>query len=114
MHDSTSFINVPLMLIETIEIKEIFYIYIYLKNVKTLRCVYIILSVEIISNLIIFLPRLTFCSNEKTSIWCQRLNSILVKPYKLEELFAFTFYSWLTNEKSDETKCLFSKSNFKK
>lgn len=37
MHDSTSFINVPLMLIESIEIKEIFYIYIYLKNVKSLR-----------------------------------------------------------------------------
>ena len=53
-----------------------------------------------------------FNSNEKASIWCQRFNSIIYKSYKLEELFAFTFYSWLTNEKSDETKCLFSKSNY--
>ena len=37
MHKRTSFINVPLMLIESIEFKEIFYIYVYLKYAKTLR-----------------------------------------------------------------------------
>ncbi|CAF0916960.1 unnamed protein product [Brachionus calyciflorus] len=32
-----SFINVPIMIIETIEIKEIVFIYVYLKNAKTIR-----------------------------------------------------------------------------
>ena len=32
-----SFINVPIMIIESIEIKEIVYIYVYLKNAKTIR-----------------------------------------------------------------------------
>jgi hypothetical protein len=58
-----------------------------------------------------------FNSNEKASIWCQRFNSIIYKSYKLEELFAFTFYSWLTNEKLDDSnenaKCLFSKGKLK-
>lgn len=35
--DFKSFINVPIMIIESIEIKEIFYIYVYLKNAKTIR-----------------------------------------------------------------------------
>ena len=39
MHKNTSFINVPLMLIESIEIRENFYIYVYLKNAKTIRFV---------------------------------------------------------------------------
>jgi hypothetical protein len=36
-HDLNSFINVPLMLVEYIEVKEIVYIYIYLKVAKTIR-----------------------------------------------------------------------------
>lgn len=106
MHESISFINVPIMLVESLEIKEIFYLYVYLKNAKTIR--------------------LGFSSSEKAALWMQRLNSIISKSIKLEELFAFTFYSWLTNEKSDEsvfnsdsassaaengTRCLFSRSD---
>lgn len=37
MHNGTSFINVPIMLVESIEIRENILIYIYLKNAKTLR-----------------------------------------------------------------------------
>ncbi len=100
MHESVSFINVPIMLVESIEIKEILFLYVYLKNAKTIR--------------------LSFSTSEKATLWYQRLNSIISKSIKLEELFAFTFYSWLTNEKSDEsvivdsdypTRYLFSKSN---
>lgn len=97
MHESVSFINVPIMLVELIEIKEILCLYVYLKNAKTIR--------------------LPFSCSEKAALWYQRLNSIISKPIKLEELFAFTFYSWLTNEKCDEvvdseypTRYLFSKS----
>jgi len=88
------------MLVESIEIKEILFLYVYLKNAKTIR--------------------LSFSTSEKATLWYQRLNSIISKSIKLEELFAFTFYSWLTNEKSDEsvivdsdypTRYLFSKSN---
>lgn len=94
-----SFVNVPIMLIELIEIREIFFIYAYLKNAKTIR--------------------LTFSTTEKTALWSQRLNSLVTRMYKLEELFSFTFYSWLTNEsklddmsnESMSKKCLFSKSN---
>ena len=80
---------------EWIEIRENLYVYVYLKNAKTIR--------------------ITFSSNEKANQWYQRLNAIITKLIgKVDELFAFTFYSWLTNEKLDEsnenTKCLFSKS----
>jgi hypothetical protein len=37
MHNGTSFINVPILLVESIEIRENILIYIYLKNAKTLR-----------------------------------------------------------------------------
>lgn len=63
-----------------------------------------------------FFSRLTFNSNEKTLLWANRLNSILNHASKLEELFAFAFYSWHTNENSDEVsdpnRYLFSKSTF--
>lgn len=78
-HDGTSFLNVPLRLIESIEVKEIIFIYVYLKIAKTIR--------------------LTFNSSERTLMWASRLNSILnYSPSKLDELFAFAFYSWYTNE----------------
>lgn len=78
-HDGTSFLNVPLRLIESIEVKEINFIYVYLKIAKTIR--------------------LTFNSSERTLMWASRLNSILnYSPSKLDELFAFAFYSWYTNE----------------
>lgn len=35
--DYNSFINVPIMIIESIEIREILYIYVFLKNAKTIR-----------------------------------------------------------------------------
>lgn len=69
------------MLIESIEVKDVVYILINLKNAKALR--------------------LIFASNDKTLLWYQRLNSTVNHVYKLDELFAFTFYSWLTNEKLD-------------
>ena len=37
LNNETSFINFPIMLIEYVEMKEIFYIYVYLKNVKTVK-----------------------------------------------------------------------------
>jgi len=88
------------MLVESIEIKEILFLYVYLKNAKTIR--------------------VSFSTTEKASLWYQRINSMISKSIKLEELFAFTFYSWLTNEKPEEsivvdngypTRYLFSKSN---
>ncbi len=37
LNNETSFINFPIMLIDTIEVKEIFYIHVYLKNIKTIK-----------------------------------------------------------------------------
>jgi hypothetical protein len=34
-------------------------------------------------------------------IWANRINAAINRLYKLEELFSFAFYSWLTNEKTD-------------
>jgi hypothetical protein len=82
MNQHKSFVNMPLMMIEFIEVKEIFFIYVYLKNAKTLR--------------------LTFSTNEKTNLWYQRLNAVVSRSFKLDELFTFMFYSWQTGEKSND------------
>lgn len=37
MHDSTAFVNIPIMLVESIECRDIVHIYIYLKVAKTVR-----------------------------------------------------------------------------
>jgi hypothetical protein len=37
LNNETSFVNIPIMLIEFVEIKEMFCIYVYLKNVKTAK-----------------------------------------------------------------------------
>ena len=58
-----------------------------------------------------FRSRLTFSTSEKATLWYQRINSILSQPFKLEQLFAFSFYSWATNENA---KCHFSKCKSRK
>jgi hypothetical protein len=68
--------------------------------------------------MVIYILRITFGSNDKAALWYQRLYPLVSKIYnKLDELFAFTFYSWWTNEKLDDSngnmKCFFSKSNLK-
>jgi hypothetical protein len=60
--------------------------------------------------------QLGFSSSERAALWTQRFNSITAKSIRLEELFAFTFYSWLTNEKMEEpaegaARCLFARSD---
>ena len=59
-----------------------------------------------------------FATNEKCLLWNQRLVSIGAKITKLDDLFAFRFYSWHINERAEDNtlefdKCIFFLFTFK-
>jgi hypothetical protein len=56
------------------------------------------------------IKRLLFSSNEKCLYWYQRIVSFNGKVTKLDDLFAFRFYSWHMNDEnkiqSEFDKCM--------
>ncbi len=55
------------------------------------------------SSTISLITRLIFATSEKCLLWHQRLLAITSRTSKLDELYAFIFYSWHTYEKQEES-----------
>ena len=68
---SCSFINYPLRLIESVEIKDNLYLYIQCKDLRSFR--------------------LTFFTTEKCCQWLRKLVDLLTNPTSLDDLFALKF-----------------------
>ncbi|EEB20241.1 conserved hypothetical protein [Pediculus humanus corporis] len=77
-----TYYNIPLGLIEIIEIREIFYLYIGCKDARSLRC--------------------TFSTNEHCQDWFRRLIKATSPPKQIEDVFAFAFHAWATEEGGEE------------
>jgi myotubularin-related protein 3/4 len=72
-----SFINCPIRLIDSIEIKDNVYIYIQCKDIRSFR--------------------LTFFTTEKCCQWLRKLTEIIATPTNLDDLFAIKFASAIPN-----------------
>lgn len=68
--------SIPLRVIETAQIKEMFQLVISCKDSVTYVC--------------------SFSSNEACSEWCNRIGSAIAIPDSLECLFAFPFHAWVS------------------
>ncbi|KAG7172440.1 Myotubularin-related protein 3-like, partial [Homarus americanus] len=73
--------HVPLGVIEAIECREIFFLYLLCKDTKSYKC--------------------TFATNEQSAEWQRRLTKALALPQRLENVFAFAFYMWSMEEARD-------------
>ncbi|XP_069945444.1 phosphatidylinositol-3,5-bisphosphate 3-phosphatase MTMR3 isoform X3 [Cherax quadricarinatus] len=73
--------HVPLGVIETIECREIFFLYLLCKDTKSYKC--------------------TFGTNEQCAEWQRRLTKALLLPQRLENVFGFAFYMWSMEEARD-------------
>lgn len=80
-----SFFNVPLGLIEAVEMRDIFYLHIYCKDVTVARC--------------------AFSTNEACQKWFRRVQSMISPRSKIEETFAFAFYAWCMDHISGSDNC---------
>lgn len=69
-----SFINVPLGLIESVEIRDIFYLHVYCKDATAVRC--------------------AFSTNDTCQDWFKRLSIKTAPCRKLDDTFAFAFHAW--------------------
>lgn len=69
-----SFINVPLGLIESVEIRDIFYLHVYCKDATAVRC--------------------AFGTNDTCQDWFKRLSIKIAPCRKLDDTFAFAFHAW--------------------
>lgn len=74
--------NIPLGLIEGIEIKELFYLYISCKDCRTYRC--------------------SFPSNDVCVDWHRKIERSIKPPKNIDELFAFVYYAWACEEGGEE------------
>lgn len=69
-----SSVNIPIGLIESVEYRDIFYLHIYSKDVRTVRC--------------------TFLTNDVCLEWYKRLLVAVKSKTKLQDMFAFAFSAW--------------------
>ncbi|XP_043288971.1 myotubularin-related protein 4 isoform X2 [Venturia canescens] len=73
--------NIPLGLIEQLEIKEIFYLHIGCKDARSLSC--------------------AFSTNEHCAEWFARLHKVPYPHKSIEDIFAFGYYAWSIEEVKD-------------
>ncbi|XP_043602582.1 myotubularin-related protein 3 isoform X2 [Bombus pyrosoma] len=76
--------NIPLGLIEQLEVKEIFFLHIGCKDARSLSCV--------------------FATNEHCLEWFKRLHKVTYPRKSIEDIFAFAYYAWSIEEGKDNTK----------
>uniref|UniRef100_UPI00358EB7DD myotubularin-related protein 3-like isoform X4 n=1 Tax=Myxine glutinosa TaxID=7769 RepID=UPI00358EB7DD len=69
-----SVVNIPLRLIETVECRDMFQLYIACKDCKVVRC--------------------QFQTMEQCQEWGKRLVMACATPARLEDLFAFAYHAW--------------------
>lgn len=70
--------NIPLGLIEQLEVKDIFYLHVLCKDARSVR--------------------LVFLSNDVCVKWFHRLLRAISPPKSIEDIFAFSFYAWSKEE----------------
>ncbi|XP_035246539.1 myotubularin-related protein 3-like isoform X3 [Anguilla anguilla] len=68
-----SVVNVPLMLIESVEVRDLLQLHIICKDCKAIRC--------------------QFSSVEQCQEWAKRLTGVVRPPSRLEDLFSFAFHT---------------------
>ncbi|XP_071195832.1 phosphatidylinositol-3,5-bisphosphate 3-phosphatase MTMR4-like isoform X2 [Salvelinus alpinus] len=77
-----SVINVPLMLIEGVECRDMFQLHIVCKDSKVVRC--------------------HFSTFKQCQEWWKRLNRAIAHPGKLEDLFALAYHAWCLGSSTDD------------
>ncbi|XP_046608282.1 myotubularin-related protein 3 isoform X1 [Neodiprion virginianus] len=73
--------NIPLGLIEQLEVKEIFFLHITCKDAPSLSC--------------------AFSTNEHCLEWFKRLHKLTYPRKSIEDIFAFAYYAWCVEEGKD-------------
>ncbi|XP_029052960.1 myotubularin-related protein 3 isoform X3 [Osmia bicornis bicornis] len=76
--------NIPLGLIEQLEVKEIFFLHIACKDARSLSC--------------------AFSTNEHCLEWFKRLHKLTYPRKNIEDIFAFAYYAWSVEEGKDSLK----------
>uniref|UniRef100_A0A8C7JEF6 phosphatidylinositol-3,5-bisphosphate 3-phosphatase n=1 Tax=Oncorhynchus kisutch TaxID=8019 RepID=A0A8C7JEF6_ONCKI len=77
-----SVINVPLMLIESVESRHMFQLHITCKDSKVVRC--------------------HFSTFKQCQEWLRRLNRTIAHPGRLEDLFALAYHAWCLGSSTDD------------
>ncbi|XP_033221673.1 myotubularin-related protein 3 [Belonocnema kinseyi] len=73
--------NIPVGVIETVEVKEMFYLHIGCKDARSLSC--------------------SFSTNEHCLEWYKRLHKVIGPRKSMEDVFAFAYYAWSTENPED-------------
>ncbi|XP_077299072.1 uncharacterized protein LOC143920201 isoform X4 [Arctopsyche grandis] len=74
--------NIPLMLIESADVRDIFYLHIMCKDARSLRCI--------------------FTTGEQCMEWQRRISVALLPPADLEKFFAFSYRAWAVEPGGEE------------
>jgi len=69
-----SFINIPLGLIDVVELRDLFFIHVYCKDARSYR--------------------IQFTTNTSAEEWTRRIQDEISPPVKIEDVFAFAHFAW--------------------
>ncbi|CAN7987600.1 unnamed protein product, partial [Ixodes pacificus] len=75
-------LNLPLGLLESLECRDIFHLHLSCKDGRSFRC--------------------SFATNEDCQKWHRRLSSALQVPKRLDDMFAFRFFSYCREERFND------------
>lgn len=78
------FINIPLGLIDTVEQRDMFYIFVYCKDARCFR--------------------IQFSTNSSCEEWIRRILDEISPPVKIEDIFAFAHFAWACEEDFEELR----------
>ncbi|XP_033337491.1 phosphatidylinositol-3,5-bisphosphate 3-phosphatase MTMR4 [Megalopta genalis] len=81
LQSSQACYNIPLGLIEQLEVREIFFLHIGCKDARSLSC--------------------AFSTNEHCFEWFKRLHKVTYPKKSIEDMFAFAYYAWSIEEGKD-------------
>ncbi|XP_059490567.1 myotubularin-related protein 3 isoform X2 [Neocloeon triangulifer] len=74
--------NIPLTVIDVVEVRDLFYLHILCKDAQSVRC--------------------SFSSGEACTEWQRRITKAATQPRVLEKVFALAFFAWANDEADEE------------
>ncbi|ESO84616.1 hypothetical protein LOTGIDRAFT_81473, partial [Lottia gigantea] len=78
------FVNIPIGLIDSVDMREIFYVIISCKDATTIKC--------------------SFLTNELCQIWYKRLAEKTSTLRDLDQVFALSYHAWLTDDNASSSQ----------
>ncbi|XP_075219113.1 phosphatidylinositol-3,5-bisphosphate 3-phosphatase MTMR4 isoform X3 [Lycorma delicatula] len=92
LNDKDIYYNIPLGLVDHVEVRDLVYLHITCKDARTCRC--------------------SFASSELCLDWLRRIVKAITPPKNKDEVFAFAYFAWAGEELGEEMSLRLGKDSY--